>query len=43
MRDELGRFMSGFFPGYGFKKGEKGYWLGKKRPNMQAENHPFYG
>lgn len=43
MRDELGRFVKGFFPGYGFKKGDKGYWLGKKRLDMQGENNPNFG
>ena len=26
-----------------FKKGNKGYWLGKKRSNMTGVNHPMYG
>ncbi|MFA6073997.1 MAG: NUMOD3 domain-containing DNA-binding protein [Candidatus Woesearchaeota archaeon] len=24
-------------------KGQEGYWLGKRRPDMSGENHPLYG
>ncbi len=26
-----------------FKKGNPGFWLGKKRPNMTGKNHPMFG
>jgi len=45
MRDKLGRFVKGKHPSIEteFKKGNKGFWLGKKRLNMTGKNHPMYG
>ena len=37
MRDKLGRFMKGHHPVNGFKKGNKGFWFGKKRSKEDRE------
>ncbi len=41
-RNKLGQFIKGFHPSTEFKKGQKGYWLGKKRPDMMGKNNPSW-